>query len=155
MIRYDRLWDTMTNRGMTQYKLIKFHGFSAGQIGRLKKKHRITRLKPSAAFQTAVLRISWNIGQMNRYRLIRQLPALNLPPRTLYLRSQIPLQSFRILIFCPLAAPTNRKKQKKAPRLKKPQKRALKMLKNQGKSDFTIYLIDIVNQITYNIPERR
>ena len=24
MIRYDRLWDTMTNRGMTQYKLIKF-----------------------------------------------------------------------------------------------------------------------------------
>jgi len=29
------------------------------------------------------------------------------------------------------------------------------MLKNQGKSDFTIYLIDIVNQITYNIPERR
>lgn len=39
MIRYDRLWDTMTNRGMTQYKLIKFHGFSAGQIGRLKKKY--------------------------------------------------------------------------------------------------------------------
>lgn len=52
MIRYDRLWDTMTNRGMTQYKLIKFHGFSAGQIGRLKKicTFLLTRLKHSAAF---------------------------------------------------------------------------------------------------------
>jgi len=42
MIRYDRLWDTMTNRGMTQYKLIKFHGFSAGQIGRLKKNMHVS-----------------------------------------------------------------------------------------------------------------
>ena len=31
MIQYDRLWATMTDRGMTQYKLIKLHGFSAGQ----------------------------------------------------------------------------------------------------------------------------
>ena len=45
MIRYDRLWDTMTNRGMTQYKLIKFHGFSAGQIGRLKKNMHV-RMNP-------------------------------------------------------------------------------------------------------------
>ena len=42
MIRYDRLWDTMANRGMTQYKLIKFHGFSAGQIGRLKKNMHVS-----------------------------------------------------------------------------------------------------------------
>ena len=152
MIRYDRLWDTMTNRGMTQYKLIKFHGFSAGQIGRLKKNMHVSTHTLETLCRLLDCRIEDIVEyrQMNRYRLIRQLPALNLPPRTLYLRSQIPLQSFRILIFCPLAAPTNRKKQKKAPRLKKPQKRALKMLKNQGKSDFTIYLIDIVNQITYN-----
>lgn len=42
MIRYDRLWDTMANRGMTQYKLIKFHEFSAGQIGRLKKNMHVS-----------------------------------------------------------------------------------------------------------------
>ena len=45
-------------------------------------------------------------------------------------------------------------KTKKAPRLKS-LKKSLKNAKNQGKSDFTIYLIDIVNQITYNIPKRR
>ena len=37
MIRYDRLWVTMEACGMTQYRLIKRHNFSAGQIGRLKK----------------------------------------------------------------------------------------------------------------------
>jgi len=37
MIRYDRLWETMAAKGMTQYRLIKMHNFSAGQIGRLKK----------------------------------------------------------------------------------------------------------------------
>lgn len=42
MIQYDRLWDTMADRGMTQYKLIKFHGFSAGQIGRLKKNMHVS-----------------------------------------------------------------------------------------------------------------
>lgn len=157
MIRYDRLWDTMTNRGMTQYKLIKFHGFSAGQIGRLKKNMHVS----THTLETLCRLLDCRIEDIVEYRADEQIPSdppassPQSPARTLYLRSQIPLQSFRILIFCPLAAPTNRKKQKKAPRLKKPQKRALKMLKNQGKSDFTIYLIDIVNQITYNIPERR
>lgn len=37
MIRYDRLWVTMEACGMTQYRLIKRHNFSAGQIGRLKR----------------------------------------------------------------------------------------------------------------------
>ena len=37
MIRYDRLWKTMEDKELTQYRLIKQHGFSAGQIGRLKK----------------------------------------------------------------------------------------------------------------------
>ena len=148
MIRYDRLWDTMTNRGMTQYKLIKFHGFSAGQIGRLKKNMHVS----THTLETLCRLLDCRIEDIVEYRADEQIPS---DPPASSPRSQIPLQSFRILIFCPLAAPTNRKKQKKAPRLKKPQKRALKMLKNQGKSDFTIYLIDIVNQITYNIPERR
>lgn len=42
MIRYDRLWATMEACGMTQYKLIKQHSFSAGQIGRLKKNMHVS-----------------------------------------------------------------------------------------------------------------
>ena len=37
MIIYDRLWETMKTKGISQYRLIKYYGFSAGQIGRLKK----------------------------------------------------------------------------------------------------------------------
>ncbi len=37
MIIYDRLWQTMKERGISQYRLIKYYGFSSGQIGRLKK----------------------------------------------------------------------------------------------------------------------
>lgn len=37
MITYDKLWETMKQKEMTQYRLIKYYGFSAGQIGRLKK----------------------------------------------------------------------------------------------------------------------
>ena len=38
MITYDKLWETMKKKEMTQYRLIKYYGISAGQIGRLKKK---------------------------------------------------------------------------------------------------------------------
>ena len=34
MITYQRLWETMKKRGITQYHLIKREKFSAGQIGR-------------------------------------------------------------------------------------------------------------------------
>lgn len=37
MITYDKLWETMKKKEMTQYRLIKYYGISAGQIGRLKK----------------------------------------------------------------------------------------------------------------------
>lgn len=37
MIVYDRLWRTMQEKGISQYRLIKYYGFSSGQIGRLKK----------------------------------------------------------------------------------------------------------------------
>ncbi|MCI8864108.1 MAG: helix-turn-helix transcriptional regulator [Lachnospiraceae bacterium] len=37
MVTYDRLWETMKTKGISQYRLIKYYGFSAGQIGRLKK----------------------------------------------------------------------------------------------------------------------
>lgn len=37
LILYDRLWETMREKKISQYRLIKYYGFSAGQIGRLKK----------------------------------------------------------------------------------------------------------------------
>jgi DNA-binding Xre family transcriptional regulator len=37
MISYDKLWDTMRRKGITQYRLINEHKVSPGQIGRLKK----------------------------------------------------------------------------------------------------------------------
>lgn len=37
MIVYDRLWETMKAKGITQYRLIKYYKFSAGQLNRLKQ----------------------------------------------------------------------------------------------------------------------
>ena len=42
MISYDRLWKTMEQKGITQYRLINTYGFSAGQIGRLKKNNHVS-----------------------------------------------------------------------------------------------------------------
>jgi DNA-binding Xre family transcriptional regulator len=36
MISYSKLWETMKNRGITQYKLINDYAFSAGQLSRLR-----------------------------------------------------------------------------------------------------------------------
>lgn len=30
MVRYTRLWETMEKRGMSQYRLIRYHGISCG-----------------------------------------------------------------------------------------------------------------------------
>lgn len=37
MIVYDRLWETMRKKGITQYKLITHYGISPAQITRLKR----------------------------------------------------------------------------------------------------------------------
>lgn len=37
MIVYDRLWTTMKEKGITQYKLINYYGISPSQITRLKR----------------------------------------------------------------------------------------------------------------------
>lgn len=37
MVKYDRLWETMRQKNISQYRLIKYYGISAGQIDRLKK----------------------------------------------------------------------------------------------------------------------
>lgn len=42
MITYDRLWDTMKKKGITQYMLIKKHGVSPSQITRLKRNESVS-----------------------------------------------------------------------------------------------------------------
>lgn len=37
MIIYDKLWQTMKEKGISQYKLIKDYHFSTGQLDRLRK----------------------------------------------------------------------------------------------------------------------
>lgn len=41
MISYERLWSTMKSKGISQYKLIHEHGFSNGQLDRLRKNDNI------------------------------------------------------------------------------------------------------------------
>ncbi len=37
MIKYDRLWDTMRQRNISQYKLIKDYGIDKAQLHRIRK----------------------------------------------------------------------------------------------------------------------
>lgn len=41
MIVFDRLWQTMKDRGISQYKLIKLYGISTGQLDRLRKNDNV------------------------------------------------------------------------------------------------------------------
>jgi len=42
MIVYDRLWQQMKAKGISQYKLLKEYGFSSGQLDRLRKNENIS-----------------------------------------------------------------------------------------------------------------
>ncbi|MBE5855937.1 MAG: helix-turn-helix transcriptional regulator [Lachnospiraceae bacterium] len=42
MIKYTKLWETMKERGITQYTLIKKYGVSPGQITRLKRNESVS-----------------------------------------------------------------------------------------------------------------
>lgn len=37
MIVFDKLWETLKKRGISQYKLIKDYGISSGQLDRLRR----------------------------------------------------------------------------------------------------------------------
>ena len=41
MIVYDRLWQTMKKKGVSQYKLTREYGFSNGQLDRLRKNENV------------------------------------------------------------------------------------------------------------------
>lgn len=42
MISYERLWQTMKRKGVSQYKLIREYGFSNGQLDRLRKNENVS-----------------------------------------------------------------------------------------------------------------
>jgi len=42
MIVYDKLWDTLKQKGISQYTLIKKHKISPGQITRLKRNESVS-----------------------------------------------------------------------------------------------------------------
>lgn len=42
MISYDKLWQTMKQKGVTQYTLIKKHNVSPAQITRLKRNESVS-----------------------------------------------------------------------------------------------------------------
>lgn len=42
MIIYDKLWETMKQRKITQYALIKEYGISTGQLDRLRKNENVS-----------------------------------------------------------------------------------------------------------------
>ena len=42
MISYDKLWQTMKRKGVTQYTLIKKHNISPAQITRLKRNESVS-----------------------------------------------------------------------------------------------------------------
>ena len=42
MIVYNRLWDTMKKKGVSQYKLIKDYSISSGQLDRLRKNGNVS-----------------------------------------------------------------------------------------------------------------
>lgn len=42
MIVFDKLWDTLKERNISQYKLIKEFGISSGQLDRLRKNANVS-----------------------------------------------------------------------------------------------------------------
>lgn len=42
MICFDRLWETMKQKGISQYKLIQDYQFSTGQLDRLRKNRNVS-----------------------------------------------------------------------------------------------------------------
>ena len=42
MIVYDKLWTTMKERGISQYRLMREYGISSGQLDRLRKNEHVS-----------------------------------------------------------------------------------------------------------------
>ena len=69
MIRYDRLWETMKQRGVSQYDLYTHHNINRSQLDRLRKTG-MWRSTPSTVFVTfsaAGWRTSWSTSPMTTF----------------------------------------------------------------------------------------
>lgn len=64
MITYDKLWETMKQKEITQYRLIKYYGISAGQIGRLKKNMYVS----THTLEVLCSILNCNVGDIVEYR---------------------------------------------------------------------------------------
>lgn len=42
MIKYDKMFETMKKKGISQYALLKKHGVSAGQLDRIRRNENIS-----------------------------------------------------------------------------------------------------------------
>jgi putative transcriptional regulator len=42
MVLYDKLWNTMKAKGITQYRLINYYGMSSGQLCRLRNNEYVS-----------------------------------------------------------------------------------------------------------------
>lgn len=69
MIVYDRLWETMKKKGITQYKLIHHYGMSPAQI---------TRLKRNANVNTHTLNILCEILKCSVEDIMEFIPSENI-----------------------------------------------------------------------------
>ena len=64
MIVYDKLWQTMKLRQISQYKLIQEHGFSTGQLDRLRKNQNVNTYTLDALCRI----LSCEISDIAQYR---------------------------------------------------------------------------------------
>ena len=64
MIVYDRLWQTMKLRQISQYKLIQDHGFSTGQLDRLRKNQNVN----TYTLDTLCVILSCGLSDIAEYR---------------------------------------------------------------------------------------
>ena len=65
MVSYNRLWETMEKRKISQYRLIKEFGLSSGQMSRLKKNTYSFRFPKQANLEEVMRIISQVVGNVN------------------------------------------------------------------------------------------
>lgn len=75
MILYERLWETMKAKQISQYRLIKYHQFSAGQIGRLKKNSYVS----THTIETLCRILDCSVEDIMEYRPDEEAPESGTP----------------------------------------------------------------------------
>lgn len=88
MVIYDRLWETMKEKNVSQYRLIKYYGISAGQIGRLKSNSYVS----THTIDVLCTILNCNVEDIMEFRLDTDVkPNLGIDPSVANNPPQIPL----------------------------------------------------------------